>query len=179
MADERMTDEGYKIDDWELYNIPDENIEKGQPSKFKYFTAPGLYTVKIVDAKYYDEYTAPKKTMIDTYSLTIECIEEGVNAGARAKLTYFVKNEERTKFNDNTLGTLRSLGKALFSDVFTGYVPAPGNIIGGVVVADVKISKPDALERTFPKVYHWQSASSDFAIFSDIKQYFREVKAIQ
>lgn len=174
-----MTDEGYKIDKWALYDIPDEEIEKGQSSEFKYFTTPGLYTVKIVDAKYYDEFTAEKKTMIDTYSVTIECIEEGANAGARAKLTYFVKNEEKTKYNDNTLGTLRSLGKALFSDAFSGYIPAPANIVGGVVVADVKIGNADTLGRRFPKVYHWQSASSDFAIFSDIKQYFREVKAIQ
>lgn len=169
--------EKYDIDNWELYNIPDEQIERGQSSEYKYFTEGGLCAVKIIDAKYYDEYSAEKDTLVDTYSITIEGIQDGPNAGARAKLTYFVKNKERTKFSENTLGTMRSLGKAMFSDQFNGMIPAPKNIVGGVVVAEIKMTSPDSLGRVYPKVYHWQSASKEFAVFSDIKQYFREMKA--
>lgn len=169
-------EEDYKIDKWDLYDIPEDQIEAEQPSQFKYFTEPGLYTCKIIEAKYIDEFAAEKKTLVDTYNIILECIEAGPSAGARANLTYFVKNENRTMYNPNTLGTMRSLGKALFSEQFTGSIPAPSNIIGGVVVAEVKIGNPNKDGKRWPKVYHYQSASSDFALFSDIKQYFRVVK---
>lgn len=169
-------EEDYKIDKWALFDIPEDQIEERQQKEFKYFTENGLYTCKIMDAKYIDEFAAEKKTDIDTYKVTLECIEAGESAGARANLTYFVKNENRTMFNPNTLGIMRSLGKALYSDAFTGSIPAPNNIVGGVVVAEVKMGNPDKDGKRWPKVYHYQSASSDFKLFSDIKQYWRVVK---
>lgn len=166
----------YEIDKWALYDIPEDQIEERQQKEFKYFTENGLYTCKIIDAKYIDEFAAEKKTDIDTYKVTLECIEAGEHAGERATLTYFVKNENRTMYNANTLGIMKSLGKALFSEQFKGSIPAPKNIIGGVVVAEVKMGNPDKNGVRWPKVFHYQSASSDFAIFSEIKQYWRVVK---
>lgn len=164
----------YKIDSWDLTDIPEDQIERGdKTSNFVKFTEPGLKTVKIVDVKRYDEYTAPKPELSDTYEITIESVEEGPEFGAKAKLTYFLKNKEKTMFNENTLGTLRSVGKALFNDEFTGMVPRPDNILGGVLVADVKFGKPDSLGRVFPRVYHFSAASQDFAMWSDIDQYFK------
>lgn len=162
----------YKIDDWPLGNINPEDIERGT-SNTQTFTTPGLRTVKIVDAKYFDEFTAEDPKKIDTYTVTIESVEEGPEFGTRALLTYWLKNQERTKYSENTLGTLRSIGTALFNDQFTQMIPAPTTILGGVVMADIKLGKPDALGRVFPKVYHFSAASSDFSIFSEIEQYYR------
>lgn len=163
----------YDVPTWELSNINPDDIEGGNNNMIL-FKEPGLYTVKIVDCHYHDEFTAPKPKLIDTYGLTIECVDEGQSLGARGNLTYWVKNAERTKFSENTLGTLRSLGKALFGDDFSQMIPAPAAVKGGVVVAEIKLSNPDALGRMYPKVYHWMAASKDAVeTYSDIKQYYR------
>lgn len=163
----------YNTPEWELSNIDPSEIE-GSATDNRYFTESGLYTVKIVDAKYYDKYAAENPKMADTYKMTIECVDEGKNMGLRADLTYWLKNENKTMFNDKTLGTMRSLGKAIFGEDYAQMVPAPATITGAVAVAEIKMGKPDALGRTYPKVYHWMSASGDLVMaYSDIEQHYR------
>lgn len=164
---------------WELYNVPEDQIEGGVKTELPTFTEDGLYTVKIIEAKYIDENSAPddKPHLKDTYSLVIESVEEGKMTGARGYLTYWVKNEQRTAFKENVLGTLRSLGKAIFGENFNGMMPAPCDVVGRVAVADIKMSRPDSLGRVFPRVYRWEPATADYALFSEKPQYFRQVRA--
>ncbi|MBQ1293251.1 MAG: hypothetical protein IIY21_04390 [Clostridiales bacterium] len=168
-----MTD--YKITDWELTNIPDEEIDHGDSAN-KTFVEGGLKTVKITSAVYINKDAAEKESEQDTYRLTIECLEGGLDAGAKATLTYWLKNKDRGTYNSNVLGTMKSLGKAVFGNAFSGSVPAPSDIVGAVVMADIKFGKPNANGQSFPRVYQWSPAPQEFGVFSDLSaQYYREI----
>ena len=131
----------------------------------------GPKTVKILKATYNDEDAEEK--IRNTYLVTIQCIEEGPCEGAKATLRYWLKDSKTGADNKNTIGWLCSLGKALFADEAKG-IPAPCDITGGVVIADIKMKESDD-GRRYPRVYHFMPASEDFALYSDIKQYFRKV----
>lgn len=156
-----------KITQWELSEIPEDMIQ----SKNKLFSE-GHHIVKIIKAEYLDEYTAEKPIYRDTYSITFE----DVNTGDQSQpITYWLKNKERTKFIDSTVGTLNSLGKSIFGPTFAFRIPAPGDIIGAVVDAEFKISKnKDDETKMYNAVYHYNPVSSDNALFSDIEQYYKE-----
>jgi hypothetical protein len=163
---------GYTLTDWELSNIPEEQIRDS--NNIAVFTEQGLKTVKILDIKYTGADTDKEKEK-NTYKVTIECIEGGADAGARAVLTYWLKEKDTNFVNAKTLGTLTSLGKAVFGKVFPERtVPNPADILGAVVMADINLSKPDALGRVFTRVFRYEPASADFSAFSDIDQYYRE-----
>ena len=160
----------YNITSWALSDIPPDEIKDGQNANV--FTKEGMTTVKILDAVYHDN-TAEKESDRNTYKVKIECIEGGPDAGASATLTYWLKEKGSQKYSAKTLGTLKSLGVAIFGEEFKSDVPMPGDIIGGVVMANINLSKPDSMGRVFTRVYNWSAASQDFLGFSDIDQYYR------
>ena len=163
----------YTITKWALSDIPDNKI--GDANNVTSFSENGIKTVKILDAKYFDE-TAEKETDRNTYRLSIECIEGGQDAGAKANLTYWLMDKKTGLINSKTLGTMVSLGKAIFGKEFPDKaVPMPDDIIGSVVMADITISKPDALGRSFTRVYRYEPASVEFSAFSEIEQYYRGI----
>lgn len=162
----------YTLTNWELSDIPEEQIRDS--NNIAAFREPGLKTVKILDIKYTGNDTEKEKER-NTYKISIECIEGGMDAGARALLTYWLKEKETNFVNAKTLGTLTSLGKAIFGKDFPDRsVPNPADIIGAVVMADINLSKPDALGRVFTRVFRYEPASADFSVFSDIDQFYRE-----
>lgn len=160
----------YKMTKWALSDIPAEEIKDGK--NVNAFTKEGMTTVKILNAEYQDG-TAEKLSERYTYKLKIECIEGGPDAGAQANLTYWLKEKDSPMYSAKTLGTMRSLGKAVFGDAFTDAVPMPDDLIGGVVMANISLSKPDQMGRVFTRVYEWSMASQDFIGFSDIEQEYR------
>lgn len=160
----------YTITEWALSSIPAEEIKDGKNANV--FTKEGMTTVKILDAIYTDG-TAEKESERNTYKVKIECIEGGADAGASALLTYWLKEKGTNKYSAKTLGTLKSLGKAVFGEAFKGDAPMPADIIGAVVMANINLSKPDSMGRVFTRVYDWSAASQDFIGFSDIEQYYR------
>lgn len=163
-----------EITSWELSNIPEDQIDNVSTNKA--FVEGGLKIVKIIKATYINQYSAEKESEKDTYSVQIECLEGGVDAGAKATLTYWLKNKDRGTYNSSVLGTLKSLGKAVFGSRFEDAVPAPTDITGAVVMADIKFGKPNAQGAVYPRVYQWAPAPQEFSVFSDKEgQYYREI----
>lgn len=163
-----------KITDWELSDIPDSEIKDGDNREFKAFSRQGPVTVKITDVMRFgpDEVQENKK---NTYTVSIECIEGGDDAGAVARLTYWLMEKDTNKYSPKTLGTLSSLGKAILGPTFPAKgIPFPDDIRGAVVMADINFSKPDPLGRVFTRVFKWMPASYDFSAFSEIEQIYRE-----
>ena len=161
---------GFQITEWALSDIPDEEIKDGQNANV--FRKEGLTTVKILDAEYFGA-DAEKESERNTYKVKIECIEGGSDAGATATITYWLKEKGSQKYSAKTLGTMKSLGKAIFGDAFKSDVPNPADIVGAVVMANISLSKPDPMGRSFTRVYEWTMASQDFLGFSDIEQEYR------
>jgi hypothetical protein len=160
----------YKITKWALSDIPSEEIKDGKNANV--FSKEGLTTLKILGADYQDG-TAEKLSDRYTYRIRVECIEGGPDAGVQASLTYWLKEKNSPMYSAKTLGTLRSLGRAIFGDSFKDDVPMPDDIIGAVVMGNISLSKPDQMGRVFPRVYEWSMASQDFIGFSDIDQEYR------
>lgn len=75
--------------------------------------------------------------------------------------------------NGTARGTLHTLGIAL-AGVDIG-VPAPASIVGAVVRADVKLSKPNANGAQFPRVYKFEKSPDDnIVMYSQIDQFLSE-----
>lgn len=154
----------YKMSKWELSEIPDEEIQAPKQT----FT-DGIHAVKVLEARYDDEYTAERPELADTYSITVEAVE----GGARTTLRYWVKNKERTMYSSQVVGTLNSLGKAVFGSAFTDKIPVPMDIIGAVVDAEMKTIKT-ADGKSYLRCYHFQPTAAENVLYSDIEQYFRQ-----
>ena len=127
----------------------------------------GLRTLKI------------KAASLDPQSKEYRLTFGDVNNKAEFTLVYWLNTvDENGNVVSNTSqrGTLISLGKSLFmdSDEPVG-IPMPGKIIGGVVRADIKMSKPNAEGNTFPRIYKFIPAKEDEVLeHSDIDQYCQE-----
>lgn len=163
-----------KITNWELSDIPDDQIKDGENREYKTFTREGPVTVKITDVVRFgpDEVQENKR---NTYSVSVECIEGGDDAGAKARVTYWLMEKGTDKYSPKTLGTLSSLGKAVLGPEFPDKgIPFPDDIRGAVVMADINFSKPDPLGRVFTRIFKWMPASYDFSAFSEIEQIYRE-----
>lgn len=158
----------FKTTKWELSEISDDEIQ--QAPQFANFT-DGLHIVKITEASYVDEDTAEDPALANTYKVSFESVGED---GAKASVRYFVKNKERTAYNSNVLGTLNSLGKAVFGPEFIDMVPAPVDIIGAVVGAEIKMSPVNNLGKSYPRVYHWVPVPDAYSIYSNIEQYYTQ-----
>jgi len=92
---------------------------------------------------------------------------------ARFSLTYWLTSLDKNNQvvdNTSTIGTLNTLGMAL-AGVNIG-VPNPQDIIGGVVLADVKESRPNAEGKTYARVYTFSAVPGDIAALADIDQYY-------
>lgn len=93
---------------------------------------------------------------------------------ATYSLTYWLEgwNKDKTARVDNqtSIGTLNTLGEAL-AGVNIG-IPNPQDIIGGVVLADVKESKPNEQGRTYARVFEFKTVPGDIAALANIEQYY-------
>ncbi len=153
----------YKITNWEWSNVTqDEEVR---------FT-DGPKTIAITSAVYNDENA--EGAFKYSYRIGVECIEVGESCGAKTMLTYWLRDSRTGQDNRNSIGTLISLGKAIFGDDFTGGIPAPADIIGAVCVADIRMKTSDT-GKNYPRVYRFMPASEDFSVYSNIEQYFRTV----
>lgn len=72
--------------------------------------------------------------------------------------------------NSRSRGTLISLGKALAGCPIG--IPNPVDIVGGVVQADVRMSKPTSSGGTYPRIYQFAPVPTEIVLgFGSIDQY--------
>lgn len=111
-------------------------------------------------------YLRIENTNFDTTSKIYKIFVEDLNNGAHYSLSYWLLSSDKTTGdiipNKRTEGTLETLGKAL-AGMSIG-VPHYTSIIGGVVMADVKMTPSKDGSREFPRVYEF------FAVPKDIKE---------
>ena len=92
------------------------------------------------------------------------------------KLTYwrYSANQKTGKLEKSktTVGTLNSLGKAIFGPDMQVGVPAPADICGAVVIADIKNKTSETSGRTYPRCYHFMPANTSMKGYSEIEQYY-------
>ena len=148
----------YKITDWKY---------SGEIDRTNIPIIEGIRTLLIKDAKYseFDENGEPN----EQYSLTTEDLENG----AEITLNYWLNsiNEETGKLvsNASQRGTLISIGSALFGKAVG--IPAPCDVIGGVVRADVKLAQSKK-GKIYPRVYKFTPAKTeDVETYAMIEQY--------
>ena len=72
--------------------------------------------------------------------------------------------------NMQARGTLITLGEALAGKAIG--IPEPGSIIGGVVHADVKLSKPNTQGQSFLRIYKFSPVEEEIAMCATIDQYY-------
>lgn len=134
----------------------------------------GLRTLKINNA-YYD----PEKYQ---YTLEVEDIENG----AKFNLRYWLQNVEEKIVNGQVVkevsenktsnGVFCSLGKALYGDDYDPLrdgILAPLDVIGRIVIADVKLGKPSNNGIQYPRVYRYVMAYEADSWASEQPQKFR------
>ena len=51
-------------------------------------------------------------------------------------------------------------------------VPAPADICGAVVIADIKNKTSETSGRTYPRCYHFMPANTSMKGYSEIEQYY-------
>ena len=128
----------------------------------------GLRAIKIEDAYYNDE----------DFTYHLECTD--IQTGTEFRLQYWMysrdpKTQELTKVK-TTIGTLNSLGRAIFGDDAQVGVPAPCDIIGAVCIANITLKESPSSGRKYPRCYNYMSAYESEKWASDIEQYFRPVE---
>ena len=150
-----MTD--FKITKWEY-------SDREQKPKIGF--EEGLRTLKITSAQYDPDTTQ--------YTLGVTDL---VN-DAEFRLSWWLKSEKvkgsgvLDTDNNTSIGTLVSLGKALYNINDIG-VPAPSDVLGRVVIANVKASKPANSGFSYPRVYEFAPAFETESWASDAPQYFK------
>lgn len=72
--------------------------------------------------------------------------------------------------NTQARGTLITLGEALAGKSIG--IPHPDSVIGGVVHADIKNSKPNANGQTYLRIYKFEPVPEDIAVCATIEQYY-------
>lgn len=123
----------------------------------------GLRTLQIRGARYDPD--------SDTYIVTFK----DLGNKALFTITYWLSNLEQDGVtrtpNNMSLGTIHSMNYALTG--LKGIAPLKEeDIKGGVVIGDVKFSKPNANGKTFPRIYHFEPVPEDVAVLSEIDQYW-------
>ena len=128
----------------------------------------GTHPIIIRRVTYIDEYAGDDKSA-DTYNVNIECVE-GECEGATATIRYFLKTKSGED-NRYSIGTLNSLWKAIYGPTESVGVPAPGDVEGCVVMADV------TFRDIYVQVYHYHAPTMDYAMYSDKaeEQYFLDL----
>lgn len=72
--------------------------------------------------------------------------------------------------NVQARGTLISLGEALAGRPIG--IPAPDSVIGGVVHAEVKESKPNTNGQVYLRIYKFEPVTEEYAMCATIDQYY-------
>jgi hypothetical protein len=72
--------------------------------------------------------------------------------------------------NVQARGTLITLGEALAGTRIG--IPSPRSIIGGVVRADVKMSKPNSQGQSYLRIYKFDPVEEEYAMCAAISQYY-------
>lgn len=143
---------GFKTTEWELSTkvMTAQPIEYGQRYLF-------------IDNATYDE--EKKMYKIFVTDLTNK---------ATFSLSYWLEgwNKEKTERVDNqvSIGTLNTLGEAL-AGINIG-VPNPQDIIGGVVMAELKPSQADENGKVYARCYKFSPVPGDIAALASIDQYY-------
>lgn len=122
----------------------------------------GLRTLQIRSVRYDQDN--------DTYAITFK----DLGNKALFTLTYWLSNLEQDNTrtpNNQSLGTIHSLNYALTGLKNIGPL-MESDIKGGVVIGDVKFSKPNANGKQFPRIYHFDPVEEDVALLSEIDQYW-------
>ena len=116
----------------------------------------GEQYLKIKEATY-DDTTDPENPFY-------QIVMDNVETGARGWFKYWTSGNGKSARSHR--GAYISLGKAL-AGVEIGE-PWPDDIVGGVVVADVKFT-----DQGYPRCYHFSAAPQEIVeTYSDIDQYF-------
>jgi hypothetical protein len=152
----------FKEMEWEFSKVE----EKEEPDM-----QSGLHYLKIVDANMDRE--------TDRYSVTVQSLGEA-DCDATCRLTYFLtKKHSHIGALDNAkaVGTVVSLGIALAGRRIG--LPRPDSIIGGVVMADIVYSTPNAEGKSYANIYKYEPVPSALQPFSDIDQYYTDEGAQQ
>lgn len=72
--------------------------------------------------------------------------------------------------NVGARGTLITLGEALAGKCIG--IPEPSSIIGGIVHAEVKLSKPNAQGQCYLRIYKFEPVPEEIALCATIDQYY-------
>lgn len=105
----------------------------------------------------------------DEYSLTVQSLTNEAEFTLRYWLTY-VDESGAVIPSSRSRGTLISLGIALAGEPIG--IPNPVDIIGGVVQANVVMSKSNAKGAQYPRVYSFNPVPEDIALVAQIDQYY-------
>ena len=109
----------------------------------------------------------------DEYTLTVQSLTNEAEFTLRYWLTS--RDEKGAVIpNSRSRGTLISLGIALAGEPIG--IPNPVDIIGGVVQANVLMSKPNAKGAQYPRVYAYLPVPEDIALVAQIEQHFIEAE---
>ena len=142
----------FKTTEWEYSNEVDcTQIDPEQGPQY----------LQIMDARF-DE-------VKNTYTLTLQSFKNN----ALFTVTYWLTTEDEggaTLPNSKSRGTLISLGKALAGEPIG--IPFPDDVKGGVVGANVTMSKPNAKGISYPRIYSFDPVPEDIAVLATIDQYF-------
>lgn len=145
----------YKITNWEYSDAVVVDVEVPE----------GLRVIHIDNAEYDDE----------QFTFKVDCTD--LETEARFILRYWLKTTDpktgTTSNNASAIGTLNSLGRAIFGDDSNVGVPCPCDIVGAVCVANIKLKESGTSGKKYPRCYNFMSASQSEAWASGIEQYFR------
>lgn len=144
----------FKTTEWEYSGVKEERPVYKDP-------LDGERYLFIEDASYDDDSTRYTLNVSDLGDRTV-----------RYRLTYNLSRVDKVTGdlvpNISARNALVGLGKALFGrDVG---VPFPGDVIGGVVRAQVKLREYNG--RNYANVYEYGTVSEDMAVFAEIDQYY-------
>lgn len=143
----------FKKTEWEYSNVVD-NTQIPVQSGHQYLF--------IKDARYNKDDTE--------FILTVQSLSNEAEFTLRYWLTARDQNGAIVP-NSKARGTLVSLGTALAGEPIG--IPNPVDIVGGVVLAEIVMSKPNDKGATYPRVYAFQPVPDEIALgFATIEQYY-------
>lgn len=148
----------YKITKWDFSDRQVQDTEVPE----------GLRAIKIENAWYDDE----------DYTYNLECID--LSTEVEFKLRYWLQSRDgatgQIVDNKTSIGVLNSLGRAIFGDDSNVGVPCPGDIIGAVCIANIKLRESKTSGKKYPSCYNYMAAYETEAWASEIEQYFRQAE---
>lgn len=106
---------------------------------------------------------------------TLEITDLGNNGEFRLKHYLYARDDFNNvipgQLKSSTRGTLITLGKALAGPMAEIGIPAPCDIIGGVVRAQIQV-KTSKMGRPYPVTYAYMPVEKDLAELAGIEQYW-------